>query len=76
MEDKLDEYLAAGVGRVWIVNPDRRTIRIYKSDGTTQLFREQDVIRDDPLLPGFELVVGGAFPERPPEPQVPRGPNA
>jgi Uma2 family endonuclease len=62
LEDKLDEYLAADVSMVWIVNPDRRTIRIYRNDGTTRLFRAQDVIENEPLLPGFRLVVGDVFP--------------
>src|SRR5690349_9076811 len=30
LEDKLDEYLSAGVPMVWIVNPDRQTIRVYR----------------------------------------------
>ena len=59
---KVAEYLAAGVSMVWIVNPDRRTIRIYRNDGTTRLFRAQDVIENEPRLPGFRLLVGDVFP--------------
>lgn len=62
LEDKLDEYLAAGVPMVWIVNPDRRTIRVYRNDGTTRLFRADDTIADEPLLPGFSLKAGDVFP--------------
>ena len=62
LEEKLNEYLAAGVPMVWIVNPDRRTIRMYRSDGTTRLFHSQDVIDNEPLLPGFNLLVGEVFP--------------
>jgi len=65
LEDKLDEYLAAGVAMVWIVNPDRRTIRVYRGDGTTKLFQPQDVIENEPLLPNFRLVVDEVFPEAP-----------
>lgn len=63
LEDKLDEYLAAGVPLVWIVNPDRRTIRVYRNDGTTRLFRAQETIENEPLLPGFSLRTGDVFPE-------------
>lgn len=62
VDDKLDEYLAAGVALVWIVNPDRRTIRAYRQDGTTRSFRAGDVIESEPALPGFRLVVGDVFP--------------
>ena len=62
LEDKLDEYLAAGIAMVWVVNPERRTIRVYRKDGTTHLFRNQDPIEKEPVLPGFRLVVSDVFP--------------
>lgn len=62
VDDKLEEYLDAQIPLVWIVNPDRRTIRVYRTDGTTRLFRGQDVIDMEPLLPGFRLVVADVFP--------------
>jgi Uma2 family endonuclease len=62
LEDKLDEYLVAGIPLVWIVNPDRRTIRVYRNDGTTHLFRGQEVIENEPLLPGFRLSASDVFP--------------
>jgi len=63
LEDKLDEYLADGIPMVWIVNPDRRTIRVYRNDGTTRLFRAADTIANEPLLPEFTLLVSEVFPE-------------
>lgn len=62
VQQKLDEYLSAGVPLVWIVNPDSRTIRVFRNDGTTPLFRAEDVIENEPLLAGFRLVVGEMFP--------------
>jgi Uma2 family endonuclease len=62
LEEKLDEYLAAAVPMVWIVNPDGQTIRVYRQDGTTRLFRTGDPIENEPLLPGFRLVAGEVFP--------------
>ena len=60
--EKLDEYLDAGVPMLWIVNPERRTIRVYRNDGTTHLFRAHEIIENEPLLPGFRLVVAAVFP--------------
>lgn len=62
VEDKLREYLDARIPLVWIVTPEPRTIRVYRSDGTTRLFRGQDVIENESLLPGFRLVVADVFP--------------
>ena len=62
LEDKLDEYLGAGVPMVWIVNPDRQTIRIYRNDGTTRVFRGREIMENQPGLPGFRLVTADIFP--------------
>jgi Uma2 family endonuclease len=61
IDEKLNEYLEAGIPLVWIVNADRRTIRVYRGEGTTRLFRAADVIENEALLPGFRLVVGEIF---------------
>lgn len=65
LEIKIAEYLDAGVPLVWIVTPQARTIRAYRSDGTTRLYRAADVIEGEPVLPGFRLAVGEVFPEPP-----------
>jgi Uma2 family endonuclease len=65
VDDKLEEYLAAGVALVWIVNPERKTIRVYRQNGTTHSFHAADVIENEPALPGFRLVVGDVFPAAP-----------
>jgi Uma2 family endonuclease len=62
VEGKLDEYLDAGVPMVWIVNPEPRTIRVYRKDGTTRLFRSTDVIENESLLPGLRMALIDVFP--------------
>lgn len=62
LDEKLEEYLSAGIALVWIVNPDRRTIRVYRQDGTTKSYRAADVIENEPVLPGVRLLVGDVFP--------------
>jgi Uma2 family endonuclease len=61
-EEKLNEYLDAGVLLVWIVNPDRRTIRVYGQEGSTRLYRERGVIENELVLPKFRMAVGDVFP--------------
>jgi Uma2 family endonuclease len=62
IDRKLQEYMAAGIALVWIVNPDQRSVRVYRQDGTMRLFQGTDVIENEPALPGFCLVVGDVFP--------------
>jgi Uma2 family endonuclease len=65
VDEKLDEYLGAGIPLVWIVNPDRKSIRVFRQDGTTRSYHAGDVIENEPALPGFRLVVGEVFPADP-----------
>lgn len=64
VEEKLNEYLGAGIPFVWIVNPERRTIRVYRSDGTTRLYRSENAIEGEALLPGVRLLTGDVFPAK------------
>jgi Uma2 family endonuclease len=65
VDEKLDEYITSGVSLVWIVNPDRKTVRVFRQDGTHRLFHANDIIENEPALPGFRLVVGEVFPTAP-----------
>lgn len=65
VDEKLAEYLGAGVPLVWIVNPARRTIRAFRQDGTHRLFLANEVIEGEPALPGFRTTVGDVFPAAP-----------
>ena len=62
IEEKLNDYLGAGIPLVWIVNPERRTIRVYREEGRTQLYRAQDIIENETVLPGFRIVTSDVFP--------------
>jgi hypothetical protein len=59
---KLDEYLDAGVPLVWMVTPEPSTIRAYRNDGTTRLFRADDMSRRRTLCPDFGLSVSRCVP--------------
>lgn len=60
--DRVDEYLRAGVPLVWVVDPPRRWLHVYRQDGSTALFRTTDTVKDEPLLPGLKLRVDDIFP--------------
>lgn len=61
-EDKAQDYLTAGVSRVWVVDPEAITIRVFLPDGTSQVYtRDTPII--DTLLPGLELTTQQIFEE-------------
>jgi Uma2 family endonuclease len=59
---KVDEYLGAGVGLVWVVYPEQRTVQVFRADGTVSLLRESDDLDGGETLPGFRCRVGEIFP--------------
>jgi Uma2 family endonuclease len=59
---KVDEYLAAGVPLVWVVDPHFRTVRVYRSGAEPELFNVTQELTGDPHLPGFRTRVAQFFP--------------
>lgn len=61
VEEKVDAYLDAGFALVWVVNPRRRHVHVYRSGGGVQLLAEQDEISGEAALPEFRCKVGEFF---------------
>lgn len=59
-EQKLREYLAAGVQEVWQMHPELLLIRVHTPAGS-RAYQAGDVIAS-PLLPGFSATVRDLFP--------------
>jgi Uma2 family endonuclease len=61
VEEKVDDYLAAGTRMVWIVNPRRRTITVHRPGSNPVVLRETDTLDGQDVLPGFQCGVREAF---------------
>ena len=61
IRDKTSDYFNAGALRVWIVDPETRTIVIHKADGTNTRFRGKDRLEDPEILPGLALEMQKVF---------------
>lgn len=62
MEDQAKDYIAAGISRVWIVNPEAQSIKVFSSEGASQIYTNTTPIVDL-LLPGLELTPRQVFAE-------------
>jgi Uma2 family endonuclease len=61
IDEKVGEYLKAGFGLVWVVNPHWRHVHIYRPDGSVQLLSEREEITGEKALPSFRCRVGEFF---------------
>ncbi|HSK75798.1 MAG TPA: Uma2 family endonuclease [Thermoanaerobaculia bacterium] len=58
---KVGEYLSVGVLRVWVFDPKKRRVLIYRSlEDVTELGAGQ-ILADEELLPGFSLPLAVVF---------------
>ena len=57
---KNEEYFAAGVRVVWVLDPTARTVAAHNADGSVQLFRDADALTCA-LLPGVSIPVASLF---------------
>ncbi len=58
IDEKVREFLDAGVPLVWVVNPEQRTVKIHRASGTGTILRENDEISGEDVISGFRCRVG------------------
>ena len=61
VDRKIELYLEAEFKLVWIVNPEVKTVSIYRLDGTTSRLHRNDQITGESVLPSFRRTVGEFF---------------
>jgi len=57
---KVSNYLLEGVV-VWVINPETEQVEIHRNNQPVAILRKTGVIRDEALLPGFELLLTDLF---------------
>ncbi len=61
VEEKVDEYLSAGVPLVWVVSPYRRTVVVHSPGQPPVMYNELHVLPEHPAMPGFAPAVRDLF---------------
>jgi Uma2 family endonuclease len=65
VDEKIREYLDAGVNLVWIINPEQRLVTVHRADGTVAKLKETGTLDGEQVIPGFSCRVGELFPSEP-----------
>ena len=61
VEEKVDDYLAAGTRLVWVANPKRKTVTVHRPGAQPVVLREGDNIDGADVVPGFHMPVADVF---------------
>jgi Uma2 family endonuclease len=61
IEEKIEEYLAAGVRAVWIVNPKHRTVIVHRANAEPLTLSENDTLDGQDIVPGFQYDIARLF---------------
>jgi Uma2 family endonuclease len=63
MARKRQDYFAAGVGLVWQIDPEARTVEVYTAADVFTTLGERDTLDGGAVLPGFTLPLSDLFAE-------------
>jgi Uma2 family endonuclease len=61
VQTKIRDWLDAGCRGVWIVDPETKSVTIYKSNHDIAVLNTADMLTDAQLLPGFSASVSEFF---------------
>lgn len=61
INEKIDVYLAAKVPVIWIIDPHRRNVTVYRPGKPSRLFNVGDELDAEPHLPGLRVRVEQVF---------------
>jgi len=60
-QQRIVDYLEAGVRLVWAIDVHTRTAMAYRPDGSARLVRTGEALDGEDVVPGFSLPVGELF---------------
>jgi len=62
VSEKVEEYLAAGVALVWVIDPEVETVVIHRADGSVTKLHKNDELQGENVIAGFRCQVAELFP--------------
>mgnify|MGYP000855448830 CR=1 FL=1 len=61
IQDKVEEYLAAGTKLIWIVYPKKKMVQVYRNNNIINILRENDELNGEDILPDFKVNLSEIF---------------
>jgi Uma2 family endonuclease len=61
LREKVREYLGGGVRMVWLLDPEDRTVTVYRTPDQGQVLHEAALLSGEDVVPGFSVAVADLF---------------
>ncbi len=61
IEEKIRDYLKAGVSLVWVIYPQNKIIAVHRQSNITSILRETDELDGEDVLPNFRCPLNEIF---------------
>ena len=61
VDEKVEDWLEAGARAVWVINPKRRAVSVYRSMKDVTRLSEEDELDGGDVVPGFRCKVSEIF---------------
>ncbi len=58
---RIGDWLRAGTRQVWVVDPEARTLVVYRQGEAPTAFSGHESVSGDAVIPGFVLPLGRVF---------------
>ena len=62
LEEKLSDYRKVGVPLIWVINPESRTVTVYRRDGSISRLQDDGELSGEDVVPGFRCPIREIFP--------------
>lgn len=57
LQEKMQEYLADGLGLGWLINPQQKQVEIYRQNQAVEVLNIPVLLSGENILPGLELMI-------------------
>ena len=61
VDDKARDWLEGGAKMVWVVDPERRSVTVYRSPARVKVLTEAEELSGEEVVDGFRCTVGDIF---------------
>ena len=61
VEDKIAQWLGAGVQLVWVLYPETHRVQVHRADGTVTKLQSEESLMGADVVPGFQCQIAEVF---------------